>query len=56
VEQHGDVARLDAELARDVLARSVLEHAQRDDGALDVGEPGHAAREAPAFPSVIAQP
>src|SRR5262249_11327590 len=42
VEQHGDVARPEAELARDVLARPIVEHAQRDDGALNVGEPGHA--------------
>ncbi len=46
MEQHRDVAGRDAERVRDVLARDLVEHAQRDDRALDLRQRLHAAVQA----------
>ncbi|MBL8113217.1 MAG: response regulator, partial [Acidobacteria bacterium] len=45
VEQRRDVIGPERQLAGDILARQLLEHAHRDDPALDVGQPRDAALE-----------
>jgi hypothetical protein len=45
MQQHGDMARRDAELASSLVTGELLEHTQRDDVSMRVAELGHTARE-----------